>query len=238
MTGRRFRPPLWAWLGYVPLMALLLALGSWQWQRGTAKLELDADARTPPVTVPWTSDLRSQLTPAVRARVTGHYRAQSNLLLDNQTHERRPGYHLWSVVVTDAGEHVVVSRGWVPLHLERDVIPSYPAPSGPQILTGVWRPLPRPGMTPALPDCQAPAALPVIVQYPQIETLRCFLGLSVADGVLLLDPQSDDIGVRDWSLTAGVPATRHFGYAAQWWVFALVLTFFFVSLNLRKAAHE
>ena len=72
--------------------------------------------------------------------------------------------------------------------------------------------------------------------YPTAATLGCLLDASVADGVLLLDPDDRHPGVRAWSLTAAVPATRHFGYAAQWFMFAAVLTFFFVTLNLRVKA--
>ena len=36
----QFRPPLWAWLGLLPCLALLIALGTWQLDRGLRKIAL------------------------------------------------------------------------------------------------------------------------------------------------------------------------------------------------------
>lgn len=239
---RRWRPPLWAWAGYLALIALLATLGVWQAQRGLAKQVL-AEAET--VTgdaVPWQPGLAAQLVPTVLAEVQGRYLPGQWLLLDNQTFERRPGYHLWGLFEAEAPAGrglLVVSRGWVPLHLERETLPDYPVPPGRQTLQGYWRPLPRAGLSAAAPAACERAELPMIVQYPAIERLRCLTGEPVVDGVLLLLPDAaDPFGRREWSLTAGVPATRHFGYAAQWFTFALVLTYFFVILNFRTLPHE
>lgn len=241
-TGRQWHAPVWAWMGYLPLMVLLLSLGGWQAQRGLAKQEL-AEAEAATLTpVAWHPQLEAKLAPAVLAELRGHYLEGQWLLLDNQTFERRPGYHLWGLFAaeTEAGiAPVLVNRGWVPLHREREAIPNYPFPPGRQTLQGLWRPLPRAGMAVAMSTDCTKVDLPVILQYPRIETLRCISGLDVADGVFLLSPEADDpLGRRQWSLTAGVPATRHFGYSAQWFTFGLVLTYFFISLNFRKTAHD
>lgn len=236
---REWRPPLWAWAGYLPLIALLATLGVWQAQRGLSKQALAAAEAATPDAVPWQPQLPARLAPTVLAEVQGRYLPGHWLLLDNQTFNRRPGYHLWSLFESESGARLVVNRGWVPLHRERDQLPDFPAPEGRQTLLGYWRPLPQAGWpTPPPADCR-PAALPLIVQYPDIRTLRCLTGEALADGVLLLlaDPE-DGLGEREWSLTAGVPATRHFGYAAQWFTFALVLTYFFVTLNFRTRSHD
>lgn len=241
-TGRQWRAPAWAWSGYLLIMALLLSLGSWQAKRGLAKQDL-AEAESATLSpVLWQPGLQAQWVPAVHAELRGHYQQGQWLLLDNQTFERRPGYHLWGLFAaeTETGTAtVLVNRGWVPLHRERDAIPDYPFPSGTQTLEGLWRPLPKAGIALATSTACTKVDLPVIVQYPSIETLRCISGLDVADGVFLLSPEADDpLARRQWSLTAGVPATRHFGYSAQWFTFALVLSYFFVTLNFRKSTHE
>lgn len=241
-TSRHWRAPLWAWAGYLPLIALLSALGVWQAQRGLAKQRL-AEAETVQTEVlPWHPNLQARLAPAVLAEVRGRYLPGRWLLLDNQTAQRRPGYHLWGLFeaeTVDGAALLLVNRGWVPLHRERETLPDYPFPQGRQTLQGYWRPLPRPGLSTAPPDECRSSNLPMIVQYPVIETLRCLTDGALANGVLLLLPDAEDpVGLRDWSLTAGVPATRHFGYAAQWFTFALVLTYFFVTLNFRIKTHD
>lgn len=238
MTGTRsFRPPRWSWLGYLPLMALLLSLGGWQLNRGLTKVALDEDAAAPQVMQPWSETLVPQITPPLPVRMRGEYRSAPLLLLDNQSHDRRPGVHIWAVFQPDQGPLVVVNQGWMPWNGGRDALPDLPPlPTGAQTLEGLWRPLPRAGIALAQAECSPVTQSPALVLYPTAATLGCLLDAPVADGVLLLDPDDRHPGVRAWSLTAAVPATRHFGYAAQWFMFAAVLTFFFVTLNLRVKA--
>jgi surfeit locus 1 family protein len=235
---RRFRPPLWAWVGYLPLLLLLLLLGSWQLDRGLTKVGLDEDAKAPQTTQPWSDDLVPQITPPLPVRLRGQYRPAPLLLLDNQSYARRPGVHLWAVFEPEQGPLVIVNQGWLPWSGGRDTLPSLPplVVDDVQSLEGLWRPLPRAGIALAQVDCAPLTQSPLLVLYPTVETLGCLLGEPVADGMLLLTPDDQHPGVREWSLTAAVPATRHFGYAAQWFMFAAVLTFFFVWLNLRVRA--
>ena len=222
------------------MLAVLLALGSWQAQRGLQKQAIDeaAAALTETMAVPWAPTLQPQLQPPVRIVVTGRYRPELTLLLDNQSYQRRPGYHLWSMLKRDDGETLMVNRGWLPADGDRRQLPTVSTPEGEQTLTGLWRPLPRPGWVLPSKACEAelaPAGIRV-VQFPDVEQLRCLTGTQVADGILLLDPDPAQPLVREWAMGAAVPASRHFGYAAQWFVFAMVLTFFFIRLNLRESA--
>lgn len=230
---RRFRPPLWAWLAYLPLMALLLSLGSWQLHRALTKVGLDSDAAQPMVTRDWEAGLAPQITPPLSVRIRGRYRDAPILLLDNQSYARRPGVHIWTLFEPEQGPLMVVNQGWVPWHGGRSQLPVLPAVPDDVEIVGLWRPLPRAGIALAQAACQPAGEAPMLVLYPTAETLRCLSGEAVADGMLLLDPDEGHPGVRAWSLTEAVPATRHFGYAAQWFMFGAVLSFFFIRLNLR-----
>jgi surfeit locus 1 family protein len=230
----RFQPPLWAWGAYLPLLALLLALGGWQASRGLTKQTLDADAAAPLEMRPWNPDLAPRITPPLQVTVNGRYRDAPVLLLDNQSYQRRPGLHVWSVFEPAEGPLVMVSRGWVPWHGGRAQLPDLLPTPDDTVVTGLWRPLPRPGLTLLQPPCAPGTDGPQLVNYPQVDTLRCLLQAPVADGIILLPPDPERAEVRQWSLTEAVPATRHFGYAAQWFMFAAVLSFFFVRMNLRK----
>lgn len=235
---RRFRPPLWAWAAYVPLMALLLSLSAWQLQRGLVKQRLADEEARPPETVEWQPTLATGISPPVRARLEGRYHPGIWLLLDNQSHARKPGHHLIGFVETEEGYWLAVNRGWVPLVRERNHLPPYQMPEGWVQLEGLWRPLPTAGLR-ALSECPEKPSAPALVHYPDRAMLACLTGLPVADGLLYLDPDpADPLGVRDWSLVRAIPASRHFGYAAQWAVFALVLSTFFVLLNLRASSDE
>jgi surfeit locus 1 family protein len=237
MSIRRFRPRAWSVLAYLPVVALLVGLGTWQPQRGLQKLRLDQAIEQSQDEVDWHAQLRPRLDPPLRVTVAGVFRPQTRILLDGQSRQRRPGYHVWSVLETPDGGVLLVNRGWLPAPPGQEA-PVLPAPpEGPHEIAGLWRPLPVPGLRLAAPPCQgvAPSATPLIVQYPDIATLRCLTGLPLADGIVLQDPAAGDALVRDWTVGQAVPPTRHFGYAAQWFMFALVLSYFFVRLNLRNS---
>jgi surfeit locus 1 family protein len=53
--------------------------------------------------------------------------------------------------------------------------------------------------------------------------------------IVLLDPESPGGYVREWS-PAGMPPSRHFSYAIQWWGFAAVLLVLYFGLNFRKVS--
>ncbi len=236
MTTRRFRPRAWSVLAYLPVVAILLGLGSWQTHRGLQKQGLDAALDRDQAPLVWHTGQAPRLDPPLRVRVAGQYLQAPVLLQDSQSYQRQPGYHLWQVFRAEDGTPLLVNRGWLAATAAHAVPPLPPAPVGPQSLQGLWRPLPVPGLRLTPPPCVGTvvAEQPLQVQYPDVERLRCLTGLSLPDGILLLDPSADTSLVRDWSVGQAVPPTRHFGYAAQWFMFALVLSYFFVRLNLRK----
>jgi surfeit locus 1 family protein len=53
--------------------------------------------------------------------------------------------------------------------------------------------------------------------------------------VLLLDAEIPGGYVREWS-PPGMPPSRHFSYAIQWWGFAGVLLVLYFGLNFRKVS--
>lgn len=232
-----FRPAWWALLGTLLLGGAMLALGFWQYGRGQAKQRLldrhaAAAARAP---VPLLADSGKPAVGEVRrVYIDGVYRSDLSVLLDNQSHHRRPGAHAWTPLQLADGSLVVVDRGWLPL----DVASVPPAPTGPQRLEGYWRTLPQPGLRlgAAGAACTPGAALAPRVNYPDLAELRCRFGATTRDGLLELAPELPGGFVREWS-PAGVdaiPPQRHYGYAAQWWAFAATLVGLFIKLNLKK----
>ncbi|TAJ51305.1 MAG: SURF1 family protein [Nevskiaceae bacterium] len=233
----RFRPAWWALLGTLLLGGAMLALGYWQYGRGQTKQQLlDRHAAAAAlVPVPLLADSGKPAVGEVRrVYIDGVYRSDLSVLLDNQSHHRRPGAHAWTPLQLADGSLVVVDRGWLPL----DVASVPPAPTGPQRLEGYWRTLPQPGLRlgQAGAACAPGAALAPRVNYPDLAELRCRFGATTRDGLLELAPELPGGFVREWS-PAGVdaiPPQRHYGYAAQWWAFAATLVGLFIKLNLKK----
>lgn len=234
--AHRFRPPLWSILGTALLMSLFLGAGVWQARKGLAKRELELsfasgadapllqlDGRTPPPDV----------LAAPRAMASGAYDTEHQILLDNQTRGRVPGYRVWTPLRLADGSRLIVDRGWLASNPHREQLPDLGVSDGAREVRGHWRPLPEPGLRLASGPC-APAPFPRVLNYPTPEELACVLGVPVAQGLLLLDPAEPDGYLREWELPNPVPPARHFAYAAQWFAFAATLMFLFVKLNFKR----
>lgn len=233
---RRFRPPLWSIVGTLLVAGLFLSLGTWQLTRGQSKQQLQdafaaAGARE---VLSLTADAPApELLVTTRARAAGRYHPQRQLLLDNQTRARVPGYRVWTPLQLASGGWLMVDRGWVAADPDRRVMPALGVAADERSVSGHWRPLPQPGLRLATRPCEG-SGFPRVLSYPTREDLACVLGVPVAAGVLLLDASEPDGYVREWTLPNPVPPARHYAYAAQWYAFAATLLFLFVKLNLKR----
>lgn len=232
-----FHPPLWAWLLTLPMLALLCGLGTWQIRRGLEKAGLQQDyaaAQTLPPAAARAAPPAPQASP-LRLRAEGSYVDDRSLLLDNQTHGQTPGRRVWTPLRLDDGTLMLVDRGWVPLNASPSVAES-PAPPGGLAVIGLWRRLPEPGLRLEGKSTCAPAPrFPVLVNYPTAAEVGCLLGEPVSDGLLLLDPDAPGGFVREWhGALSEIPPSRHYGYAAQWFLLAATLLFLFVRFNLKR----
>jgi cytochrome oxidase assembly protein ShyY1 len=235
-----FRPAAWSVLGTVAGCALTIHLGLWQLHRGRDKAALDRQYAAAALQAP--QDLGAGPAPAasiaaIGASAQGEYLPERQLLLDDQVRRGMPGYEVWTPLRLKDGRLLIVNRGWIPQGADRRKLPPLPAPAGAQSLRGLWRALPEPGIrlgTPCDP-AHPPAQWPRTVLYPTATDLVCFYGEPVLAGELLLAPEAEGGYLRDWRVSdSGFPPARHYGYAAQWFAFALTLLVLFLKLNLKR----
>lgn len=240
MTARwQFRPPWWAIVGTVIGCAITIRLGLWQWHRGLAREALDAQYLSAEAAKPIPLRVDTPVpdgADATLATVNGRYDGGRQLLLDNQVHDRTPGYQVLTPVRLSSGGIALVNRGWVAQNPDRAIFPPLPVPEGDIEITGLWRSLPQPALRLRIDNCApAEAAWPRIVGYPTAADLRCLYGKDTGAGMLLLDPQMPDGFLRDWTQAdRRFPPQRHYGYAAQWFAFAATLLAIFLKLNLKR----
>ncbi len=240
MTARwQFRPPWWAILGTVIGCAITVRLGLWQWHRGVAREALDAQYLSAEAAAPIALKVDSPVPKGADARlatVNGRYDGSRQLLLDNQVHDRMPGYHVLTPIRLASGGIALINRGWVAQNPDRSQFPPLPVPDADVEITGLWRSLPQPALRLEIDNCAAADALwPRIVGYPTAADLRCLYGPDTASGMLLLDPKAADGFLRDWTQAdRRFPPQRHYGYAAQWFAFAATLLAIFLKLNLKR----
>ena len=233
MARKKFRPAWWAVILVVALSALMIALGIWQLRRGFDKQALlDRYAHAAQQEAQHVDSGKVAYPGKIeRAFVKGHFDSSRQLLLDNQSHDGRPGYHVWTPFVQDDGSTVVVDRGWI-LQASAQTPQAVAVDAGEREVHGFWRSLPEPGLRLEADNC-ATRPWPRIVQYPTLADLHCLYGEFVAGGVLLMDAEAPDGFVRDWQAAPELQPAKHYGYAAPWFAFTLTLIALFIKFSFR-----
>jgi len=235
-----FRPSFWSVLAAVAGCALTVYLAFGSCTVGDQKKALDrqyAEAAAQPPRQLTAASAPAATLAAVRVSAHGTYLADRQLLLDDQVRGSTPGYHVWTPLRLDDGRLLIVNRGWVPAGASRRDLPPLSAPVEAQVLDGLWRSLPEPGLRLGAAACDPahPASWPRLVLYPTAADLACFYGEPVLAGELLLAPDAPDGFVREWRVSSlGFPPARHYAYAAQWFAFAATLLVLFIKLNLKR----
>jgi surfeit locus 1 family protein len=221
-------------LAMVLLLPVLLALGFWQLDRADQKRALVAEyehrSELPPVElVPGLSETEPMRYR--RVQVTGRFDSSHQLLLDNQIHERRPGFNVITPLVIDEGETaVLVDRGWLPLQESRSELPDVGVPESQRRLEGEAY-VPFEGYR--VGEAAEPAGWPRFIQYVDFTQLEAVIGRSLIPLIVRLDATEPDGYSREWPVIP-FSADRHLGYAVQWFAMATALVVIYLVVNTRR----
>lgn len=205
----------------ITLLPVLLGLGFWQLSRYQEKKELEsaynARQQMRPLSLAEVLDHDDPLY--LPLSVTGQFVPDRYFLLDNQTYQGRPGYELLMPFVTDAGQWLLVNRGWLP-SASRDVLPDIVTPAGRQKVTGlVYRPLGKPFL---LEDIPWSSGWPRRIQALDFSRVMGALGQTLPELTLVLNKRQP--GSEQYRpVTTSMKSEKHLAYAVQWFVMALVL---------------
>ncbi|MGF1525966.1 MAG: SURF1 family protein [Candidatus Competibacterales bacterium] len=246
MSRQRFRAPWFAAMAVAMGIAILLALGFWQLDRGREKAALQAafaERQELPAMALRHFDPEQPLDdPQLRYQrviATGSYDPR-HVLLDNQLREGRPGYHVYTPLRLGEGG-ILVNRGWLAARPDRRLPPG-------EALTPVENPEGMEERTirgrlaqPANPGLRlgnpGEGPWPQVVQHLDYPQLSRALGYPLAPAIILLDADAPGRFPRDWRPTfGGFGPERHRGYAVQWFGLAAALGVVFIAAHWRRPA--
>ena len=210
------------------LLPVVLSLGNWQLNRAEEKRlfeqeymdRIGALARIP----------GAEVADFERVRLTGEYEAERYFLLDNQTRNGAIGYGVVSSFRTIDGRRWLVNRGFLMGDRARRTLPEVNVPSGTVTLTGlIWPDL---GLVPVFGENVWPDGWPKLVQRLEVTRMAALLPDAVAAEVRLEPGQPGVLAAAPVELN--MPASKHTGYAVQWFGLAAALSIGYVIFGFRR----
>jgi surfeit locus 1 family protein len=216
------RPILIATLASLPVLGLLLFLGTWQVQRLQWKTDLlarIAQAEAAPA-----APLAEPPEPFAKVRVTGRFDHAREATLALEVRGPVLGTHLVTPLLRDGAPPILVNRGWVPIERAAPVA----RPEGEVTIEAWVHPGDRAGIFAATDDAAArrfytfdPAAIGAALGLPQVAPYA----------LVVLGPAG---GLPDPARTLPRPTNNHLGYAITWYGLALSLIGVLAAFALRR----
>lgn len=221
-------------------LALFISLGFWQLDRAEYKRNLHSDFKdrqtSPALTLDQEIVIKLDKKELIWRHVnaSGEFLEQYQILLDNQVHDTKAGYFVYTPFqLANANKFVLVNRGWALANLDRSVSPDYVLTDGVVDIEGIAKETPKTGVL--LKDLPPEKVNEKThrVQRIDLDELSELTQLDLMPFIIRLVPESDHGYVRKWQLP-GSGENTHNGYAFQWFSFAAVLVIIYLVLNIKK----
>ncbi len=228
----RFRPGLRMTILVALSIALTVGLGFWQIDRAAQKRVIEEARLASYGALPIDERQLRSAGAFARARIEGRYDGAHQFFVDNNTREGVPGYAVVTVFETIGGQRLLVNRGWVAAPVSRAQLPEVPAPEEPVRITAMlWNP------SKATTDTSAwDSGWPKRVEHFDGERMSHVAGGAVPMELRLEEGEPGSLA----PIIVGeeMSASRHMGYAVQWFAMAVALMVAFIVLGLRRGRDE
>ena len=218
------------WCFVVLLLPLLVGLGVWQLQRAGEKERALAafEEQLQQPAIVWQEDNEKGPPIYALAELQGNY-SHLDWLLDNQVHQGRFGYRVFTPFCTSTF-CVVVDRGWVPGSFDRQQLPELSRPGSPVLIDGRIDALHD---NPMVGQDEPQRVSPFRVQQINLTKIAAELPLPLANRILRLSPEQPGVYTQNWQPVITGPE-KHYGYAVQWFCMATVLLGLALWLQFRS----
>lgn len=221
------RADYWVFGLVVVAVALFLRLGFWQIERAGEKTKIQqmyqAASQSPATAVNGLLPVPESIN-YYPVRLSGRYLSSRQFLLENRYRvqangARQLGYEVLTPFQTLAGEVVLVNRGWLPADIDRSKTPVVDVVDHKQQLVGI---IVTPQQHFRLAAMDSDLNWPRRILYVDLEQIMQRLSKTLYPAILMLSQQQATALRVDWEPVTVSPA-KHYGYAVQWFLMALVL---------------
>ncbi|MDO3387745.1 SURF1 family protein [Gilvimarinus sp. SDUM040013] len=202
---------------------VLIALGVWQLDRADEKQQMETLLNERQSNAPVAINGRALIDPYTRIIAEGEFDNSRLWLVDNRQRGGRPGYEVVQPFILSSGPEVLVNRGWVVAPSTREELPVVNLVAGRQMLFGSVAVVSDHPMLSAQTDSDAwPKIITQIVPEQMIAGDH-----TVTEYYVRIDAASVGALRTEWQ-PINMSASKHTGYAVQW--FAMALALFILSI--------
>ncbi len=230
MASRMLRlafTPRWIALGILAIMLVVgcALLGRWQWERTQDILAAERAAQGAPISVTEVAAPGEEIDGADIGRqiiATGTYLADRQVSVTNRVYKDASGIWVVTPLQLADGTIVAINRGWLP----NASAPGFVPPTGQVTVQGTYTPDES-----FYADAQAQSGSVAAISGTALGTRW---NLPTRAGYLNLETQSPSSSPAPTPVPATVQTSdvafplQNFGYAFQWWIFALFVVFAYV----------
>ncbi len=239
-----FAPKLIPTLLALICIPVLISLGLWQLDRAHEKRVIDQgvnDAIAKPALLVNDANFKKLENEIYRtAALTGQFDIKQQFLLDNRTHQGKPGYHVLSPFIFEQSSNsnttkyaVLINRGWITYRDTRENIPSIEVTEKEIEIHGTIKEVPRSIVLNETTQQQNEPNKPKLIQSVQIAELNDSLEYTLLPIMIELEKADENGFIREWQPYYG-SIDKHKAYATQWFSMAAILLFLYIKLNTKK----
>jgi len=219
-----------------------IILGFWQIDRADQKNDLNtnyADRQQDATIVLNKYNALDEKSSLLWRKVTfeGSLINNQNIILDNQIFNQIPGFNIITPFEIKGSDYVVlVNRGWHPNLKNREMLPNINEIVGKQSLQGHIADFPVSGIKLGKNNIETLNSKIFRFQRLDVSELNYFLSANVLPYMIYLDPIVDKELYGNFKLPAP-DSQKNYGYAFQWFAFAITLLIIFIRLSMTRKSN-
>ena len=220
---------------FVATFLILLRLGFWQLDRADQKNEINQNylERQSSLEVFDETDINEENLWG-KFSIEGEFTTSPNLYLDNQTYKREAGYVIYSPFLTRENKVILVNRGWHDLIEDRNELPAVKKIID-TMISGILTKVPSHGIILNTENIENINDSSIRIQRIDVDEIKEALNIQyeIYPFVLTLEPPIDENLKRHLILPVS-NSEKNYGYAFQWFAFALTLLIIFITLRKKN----
>ena len=239
MQKYRFHFTLPLTIAFLIVFSILIKLGLWQLERADHKKNLNESYKLRQAEKVIDLNVHKSINSKEsilwrRVSLNGSFYKDKNLIVDNQIFKHEAGFNILTPFKIDGtGMTILINRGWHKNLINREQIPIIKNVDDIDQINGYAVKIPVPGINLGGSNIEIINASLARFQRINLDEINNFYQANFLPYMVYLNPLIDDEYISNFKLP--VPdSEKNYGYAFQWFAFALTLLIIFLRLGITK----